>query len=266
MNGKSFQFNLISIFYVYYHMAHSIQNLLFILIAILVLGSCKKKYPDSIYFGQNEGMDIQDYNVVLNANNLKPHASYKIDVDKDGEDDLECTTELIGPSNNPWYEKVRIDCLHDDILFEGSSNSDSTFHGQDTLYLDTMGQVWVTYLERYSCDRVNISDNGDPVLGNFQVNSYSIGQLINSSAEYQSERVYLYQEDEYWLRDELQLGPDTSYYSQIMRRYDCGWFPKNQNLYIGFKINKGRREKIGWVKVKVTGVQTLHLIQTGIQI
>ncbi|MEJ6757129.1 MAG: hypothetical protein QNK78_08970, partial [Crocinitomicaceae bacterium] len=80
MNGKSFQFNLISIFYVYYHMAHSIQNLLFILIAILVLGSCKKKYPDSIYFGQNEGMDIQDYNVVLNANNLKPHASYKIDV------------------------------------------------------------------------------------------------------------------------------------------------------------------------------------------
>ena len=217
------------------------------LTAICAMSSCKKdpKPADKIIFGNTEGMNVVNYDTVLNV-----VGTLSMDLDQDGTDDLRLESRF-----EPTYEGQTNDaqiltlyCLNENIALFGETVENESYIHRDTFITDEEGLTIVSHLLHYStCEKEE--DDDEVILTNvFVATANAEGDALSTTDNFLPEHVVLFREN-----IDIALEPitsnDTIYNSNQTYDFSCDNYETNTMTYIGFKLTRDGQSRLGWLKI-----------------
>jgi len=242
----------------------NILTLFSIIILLFTLG-CKKEYIEeiqktSIVVGNNNDAKVTPIGDTLIGTLITPKI-YKIDLNKDGTDDIEFEAIILQGPSTVQKPQSKVKSLHSDIQILGYINSDTIFIHQDTL-ISGNSPVNVYYRTFHSCYRNFSLDSIYNVNNVFKIIHLSNGGVIETKDQFFSNSSIL-EATESTTGQVVGQNNDTTFFSAFINKNDCFSFPLNQEKYIGIKFRN--TNKLGWIKLNLLEKHKVYLIESALQ-
>lgn len=234
------------------------KSFLFLASCLFIL-SCKKDDPitSQITAGQTYNMNIVVVNTPLNACNSCTNSYYYFDINNDGITDFRLLNDYyvhfisghsfsnIGSKNNQAY-------------FLTERHEETRYLKTDTSYSDTTlqsGQDKIRYIKNYSsCNPIS---NEDTILEvwDFDPVPLNEGDLIYANHNgWSNGATSLINDPDFYIGGPVSVShPDTAEAQLYYYDHNCTAFPEDQIKYIPLKIGANATDKLGWVKIKISG-------------
>lgn len=218
---------------------------------------------NEIRFGDTAGMTIIHFDTIVRLGE-----TIELDIDADGSDDFELESYYDGPMMMD-IQSLYLACLRDNVELLGEVVEKESYTHYDT----TISTSWdgtitiVEYLTTYNtCEMLSEYDEVHP-LSRFMVYANEANDLFRIDDCFQSTKVNLFLENTQATVNWDGSNDTINYYWTQKYIYDCNNFPTNTEKYIGFKITKDGKPRLGWLKLNLIGVNTVevHLLETAIQ-
>lgn len=165
------------------------------------------------------------------------------------------------------YQKADIACLNSTTYLNLISTIDTTFFNRDSNIYIQNGRVNIDYYDRYPCRRREPTDSIHSIAQNIHIRVFNEHDIVSLN--------------DYWITDTIDLNYYKAgsanytklYESQdtIIRRYfascfvNCKGFPNDKTAYIGIKKNVSGKEKLGWIKLRITYYRQIEIFEVALQ-
>lgn len=244
------------------------------LIVTCAIIACKKDNKtssapsDRITFGNTSGMNVVAYNTIINYSQ-----SVELDIDRDGENDVLLASDCDGPMMTD-YQTIYIQCLNENVRILSEDVEENYYKHYDTVIYPQ---------DEYIVVDINITETGcgkiadDDILKTYSITKLTPcdeGSALNVSDNFYFYRFYthFYNEDRaYYFPVPNSQSNDTLYYTNEFYVYHCTNFPVDEAKYMGIKLTKDGKSRLGWVKIELqTDTQSqrrvnIKVIETAIQ-
>lgn len=244
------------------------------LFALGIISSCTKdpdpinnnQSSDKITFGDTTGMVVTCYDSIMKYD--EHWLPFILDLNGDGTDDIKIETYYDGPLAIGEFQTLTLYCLNnqiellaDSVLKESYSHRETTTDTIDDYIVTTRTFVFSTCGEIAENDPVNTSKV-------FEVNAKDSNEVFDIGDQFLSGDAILFRENvHYSLADP---GEEMVEVSENKYIYDCWNFPTDEEKYIGFKLTRNGKSRLGWLKIKLIPtwdgrVVDTELIETAVQ-
>ncbi len=236
------------------------------LAAICIIPSCKKDPAQTkVVFGNSKGMSVTTYeNSPLVEQYGHDSWGYFIDLNNDGQNDVQFHSQIIGSPGMGRYTVTELIC-HENIALLGDIINQQRF-----LHIDTVGYspddsiIYIYINHTITCNQIAETDSIVSTNEKFSLYANNAGQSFDSGNSFMSTNVTLKNRPYYY-----PIGGETTienivYQHMHDEKDDCDTFPMDEEKYIGFKITKNDRSRLGWMKV-ILHHDYVELLETAIQ-
>ena len=236
------------------------------LTAICIIPSCKKDPAQTkVVFGNGEGMSVTTYeNSPLVEQYGHDSWGYFIDLNNDGQNDVQFHSQIIGSPGVGRYIVTELIC-HENIALLGDIINQQRFLHIDTVGCSIDDSIMYIYINHtITCNQINETDSIVSTNEKFSLYADNAGQSFDSGNSFMSTNVTLKNRPYYFpIGDETTIE-NIVYQHMQYEKYDCDAFPMDEEKYIGFKITKNDRNRLGWMKV-ILHHDYVELLETAIQ-
>lgn len=213
--------------------------------------------------GTTDKMVLTSHDVTIKGEYNKA-VNFKIDLNDNGEDDVEFSSKIWGSLATGQNDLVTVKSLNDDFLIRGTYGVDSIFLKSTFDHYLVGNEVHKNIYNTYSCSQL---DEGFIFFSFtnkvFKLLAFSEGDLIDKSDDYLSIEIELNASsfinplpaDNYTVNDTIVEERET-------QMYNCNLYPMGDIYYIGFKFKES--EKLGWIKVKLYNGIYVEIIESAI--
>lgn len=232
-----------------------------------LLVSCHKEPEASITFGNTKGMRIENYDTLVGLGK-----TMVLDVDADGTDDLKLVSYFDGPLSIGEKQTLHLDCLNENVALLGDLLEAERYTHYDTIidfneHLFSDRPIVLYYTKHNICEKISENDEVHISI-QFTLSANNVNDPFSIDNHFESQRINLFKENLVGgPNDNIYESNDTLYVWNSDYYFDCDNFPTNTEKYIGFKITKDGKPRLGWLKLNLIGDETVnvHLIETAIQ-
>ena len=236
------------------------------LTAICIIPSCKKDPAQTkVVFGNGEGMSVTTYeNSPLVEQYGHDSWGYFIDLNNDGQNDVQFHSQIIGSPGVGRYIVTELIC-HENIALLGDIINQQRFLHIDTVGCSIDDSIMYIYINHtITCNQINETDSIVSTNEKFSLYADNAGQSFDSGNSFMSTNVTLKNRPYYFpIGDETTIE-NIVYQHMQDEKDDCDAFPMDDEKYIGFKITKNDRNRLGWMKV-ILHHDYVELLETAIQ-
>lgn len=208
------------------------------------------EYAEQIMIEQTSDVMIQTFDHTLGNQFENNNEIFDIDVDKDSIMDFRVRMYDYWPNINPFSY---FSCLHEGSKVLGFLENDSVFYFQ---YND-VGREFTTY----NCYKTIHHDSSSSL--------YSVTEDPKLGTIYPNEILH---KNDSFITDTITIAGQNSieYFSSSMDRVTwdltCDDLPAGEITYIGIKIIKEGKERLGWIKISFSeDKMNLTVLESGIQ-
>lgn len=241
---------------------------IFVTILLFTLG-CKKDYIEeneealktAIVVGNDKNVNINPIGDTLIGKTNQPQF-YKIDVNNDGNNDVEFESNIPSPLGDSPKPQTKIRLLNSNIELFVYSKIDTTFLTFDTTIQTNSSTTFIHYNKRYRCNSVSTSDSLISSNPNFYLSSIDVGFNLNVQSQFGSKIFNLASNEDYYF-NVIYSSNDTTFVDVLNYKNNCYSFPLNQEKYIGIKFNNSN--KLGWIKLNLLDKHKVYLIESALQ-
>ena len=222
--------------------------LVLVLAAICIMPSCKK-YASNIAFGDTGGMRVSTYDSTdMQTEYL--NSFYDIDLNKDGQPDLQLLSVYTGSPAVGRAEVSYIKCLNENIALLGDIILQEQYVHTDTTINQVDEVTYVNIHRTHSCERTDETDVVEKTEEKLLLTASNAGKTFGLEDSFMSTEVQLK-----GFSYSIGLDPEGWGTNLITQHYDTynsncdDIFPLDQEQYIGFKFNLSGRYHLGWMKI-----------------
>ena len=237
--------------------------LAFALAAICIIPSCKKDpAQNKVVFGNSKGMSVTTYkNSPLVEQYGHDSWGYFVDLNNDGQDDVQFHSQIIGSPGVGRDIVTELIC-HENIALLGEIINQQRF-----LHIDTVGcstDDSIIYINHtITCNQIDETDSIVSTDEKFSLYADNAGDFFETGNTFISTNITLKNRPYYYLISEETVG-NIVYHHMHDEKDDCDAFPMDEEKYIGIKITKNGRNRLGWMKV-ILHRDYVELLETAIQ-
>jgi hypothetical protein len=192
--------------------------------------------------------------------------SIDLDVDKDSLPDIRLSSNILGSPGIGEHPEVRLASLKSEAKFFGKISNDTTFaHNSITSFQGDNNTVIIYNSTTYSCRKLAPADTVfNVVYDNFRISKLWIDSTISISGTFASDTCLLTND---WMSypGSPVFDNDTIFYYTSSRDDSCYGFPEGEVCYIGFRMDTGNEQKLGWLKIKINDSFRITVLETAIQ-
>jgi len=237
------------------------KKLIFLGASCLLIFACKKDQQPStsIIMGDVSSMNVTLVNTTLEACSGCFNTTYVFDANDDEITDFRF---YFYESTNSFGSRIScsIASENDQAFFLDNDFKQDIYRRYDTVYADTSlqsGQTTVRYVRSlWSCDPLQ---NSDTVFQSWTGLPEGLNETANLSVNDQdwSSGSAILTSDPYWNQTgQLAINhPDTAELNLFYSKNTCTTFEEDVIKYIPIKIGAGGVDRLGWIKVKLSGNQ-----------
>lgn len=218
------------------------------LAAICIIPSCKK-FASNIAFGDTGGMRVATYDSTdMQTGYMK--SFYDIDLNKDGQPDLQLLSVYEGSPEVGRAEVSYIKCLNENFALLGDIIIQEQYIHTDTTINQVEEVTYVTIHRTHSCERTDETDIVENTEEKLLLIASNAGKTFGLEDSFMSTKVQLN-----GFSYSIGFDPDGWGTNLVTRHYDTynsncdDIFPLDQEQYIGFKFNLNGRNHLGWMKI-----------------
>jgi hypothetical protein len=233
------------------------------LLAICIIPSCKKDPAQTkVVFGDSKGMSVTTYkNSPLVEQYGHDSWGYFIDLNNDGQDDVQFHSQIIGSPGVGRNIVTELIC-HENIALLGDIINQQRF-----LHIDTVGcstDDSILYINHtITCNQIDETDSIVSTNEKFSLYANNDGLSFDLGNSFISTNITLKNRPYYYPIGEETVG-NIVYHHMHDEKDDCNAFPMDEETFIGFKITKNDRSRLGWMKV-ILHHDHVELLETAIQ-
>lgn len=244
------------------------KKALFFALALAVfcgMASCKKDpLKGTVVFGNTHGMSVTPYDSTFYPEQYS-HDSWgnTVDLNGDGQDDVQFHSQEIGSPGVGRGIVTELIC-HEDIALLGDIINQQQFLHIDTAGCSTDDSIhWVVYINHtITCNQIAETDSVLSTNEKFSLYANNAGQSFDADNTFMSTNVTL-KNRSYYHPIGSETIENTDYQHMLDEKNDCDAFPMEEEKYIGFKITKNGRSRLGWMKV-ILHRDHVELLETAI--
>lgn len=218
-----------------------------------------------IILGNEQEMHITKWDYILHAGISNSLATYSLDVDSDGADDLKFTVYMTKyPMMGIHYENT-VMSLNSSIQLSGYIETDTNFILTTIKVSTTSAQVQVDTSRLISCTRLTPTQTVlDIVPDQFKLLYSDKGTLLKKDGVYQTGSDPIVNTNANF-SEIISTTPDTMIIRRTTITNDCDAPAQGEVKYIGFKINTAKGIKMGWIKLILLNRDKIHILESAIQ-
>jgi hypothetical protein len=242
------------------------RTILIILIIAPIILCCRKNDMSGIReikTGTHENMIINNYDTLFSWKNNSPNFYY-VDIDKNGENDIEIASEISGPRPIVGYSnKFVITCLNSNIQLLVNYSADTIFLEKKvrlSYYADNSVEKYL--YSNYRCQRITSRDSVFKIIQSYQLIQLEDNDIIRMDNTFKSDTFTIREQAYSDPPEALGIVSDTAVFEQKTYYNDCYNFPFYKVRYIGLKQ---KNEKLGWIKILLLNDFKLFIFESGIQ-
>lgn len=245
-------------------------KIIFVLLIVL-LSSCRKDVEKGlgIVTGKTDDLIVTEHDTIVNADydGIFNEVWCKIDLDNDGVFDLRFVSfenDLTYPDSAIYY-KVWVQINNDQVNVLEVPESGKQFELITTSY-DFYGTFpRKTYLHQITCDSLP----GTKLYNGSKVNSALCLKkeiLLGNNLDWTNslQEINLIRESYANGQYEFNLAGDSLIGDIFSREALCTSAPVDEIFYLAFRINKGFKAKYGWIELKITDHNSIHILRSAI--
>lgn len=236
------------------------------LAAICIMQSCKKdSVQDKFVFGNIKGMAVTSYeNSPLVEQYGHNSWGYFLDLNNDGQDDVQFHSQVIGSPGVGQDIVTELIC-HENIALLGDIIDQQKFLHIDTVGCSTDDSIhWDIYINfTITCNQIAETDSIVSTNEKFSLYANHAGDSFETVNTFISTNVTLKNRPYYYPAGDETFGTIV-YHHMHDAKDDCDAFPMDEETFIGFKITKNGRSRLGWMKV-ILHHDHVELLETAIQ-
>ena len=237
-----------------------------VLAAICIIPSCKKdSQKDKFVFGDTQGMSVTSYDSVTLVEQYS-HTSwgYSLDLNGDGQDDIQFHSEVLGSIQFGQDIVTTIACLNENVALMGYNRSQELYLHMDSTLL-TEDSVWweVNVHKTYSCEAIDETDQVVETKEKFALLEIDANDTFDDNCTFKSTNVILKGRTYTYFEVPENVG-NILYNYQVTHKGDCDVFPMDEVKYIGFKFTENDKSRLGWMKI-ILHHDSVELLETAIQ-
>lgn len=241
------------------------------MIIILCLVTCKKKDTevivlpsDNIIIGSGTHFFITVFDTVL-MGSYHVLKYLEIDVNGDNIADFKFTSEIWGSPGMGQNPRTTLSCLNSNCMITGFKITDTTFLNKVTDTFIGTNKVDIYEYFNYTCKRISAGDSVVNILPEqFKIVSKQKGEYLSKTDLFNSGTVNL-TDDAFSSGSHTIFHGDTTIFQIYSDNHDCYTFPSNEICYIGFKMKNNDAEKLGWIRISISGKYIISIIESAIQ-
>jgi hypothetical protein len=242
------------------------NNLILIISLGLIFFGCEDDNnikTSEIKIGDNSNMIINYYDTTLIGEYNVPKY-FNIDLDNDGNDDIQFESELWGSPAVGQNPKSVIKSLSESIQFYGFHRNDTSFLNRDTsVYTGANDMVEIYYRYNYTCHQIDKNDSILKITPSFKLTPLDRGAVLKMGDTYKSDTITLINDWYGFPPSYYEINSDTAIIEYRTYYNDCDEFPLDNIKYIGVRFYNDSR--LGWIKVSVFDKYKILIIESGIQ-
>ncbi len=240
-------------------------NIFSFFLITLIIG-CKKgsdTIPSEIKIGDFNNMTLNVYDTVMVGGYYDP-CYYNIDLDKDGIDDIQFESNVTGSPAVGDIPYAKISSLHKDALIHTFYKNDTSFlHiSIDTFYYES-DPVTIGITDNFTCHRINENDSIIEIAEAVKIKPLKKDDIIKTNDNYTADTITLLAGSFSYPPILVEQNGDTVIYNLSYYSNDCNQFPQDEINYIGIKL--GNNSKLGWIKISISDVNKISILESGIQ-
>ena len=243
-------------------------NLVLFIALELIFFSCKKKIDNvmrtsEIKIGDYSNMIINYYDITLIGEYNAPKY-FNIDLDNDGNDDIQFMSELWGSPAVGQNPKSTIKSLSNNVQIYGFQSNDTSFLNRDTsIYTGANNIIEIYYRFNYTCHQIDKNDSILKITPTFKLTPLDKCEILQVNDTYNSNTITLI-DDWYSLPPSYnEINSDTTIIEYTTFYNDCNDFPLDEIKYIGVRFKNDSR--LGWIKLSVFDQYKILILESGIQ-
>ena len=252
------------------------NKLLFLAMALTAIGlmsGCQKdpnaNTQSQITFGNTSGMRF----LTADSTIINHKTTYSLDLDHDGNADLMLTNEELGSPGMGYSNVATLKCLTSKVSLLGEiiepimyqHNEITIRHYYDPNYpqFDSICEIVNRFIQRY--EPVTDSDLVITKPEKFAVFNNQSGDPFTIDDYYEKTDAII--KGGGCIYDNIpEYGTDTIYIYVHEILEDCDHLQTENETYIGFKLDKGGKTKLGWIKVMAKNLSgNVILLESAIQ-
>lgn len=234
------------------------MRLMSLIAILLLLASCKKESVTRTMLnaGDSEQVTSNGFMNLMEGSIFTPRVR-QIDLNKDGKLDVEIRSEWFAYNSN-LSPSVSIETLHNDIAIRSKNREVNYFRfHSNNFQISAQGQYEYFNTVRISCNQESSLYFPFETVTKMTIDPLLKGESFSIVDDYNTGKFYLAEPDSGAY--EATFVQDTTFFSFLEIRNDCGIFPQNQIRYVCFKLNTLQGPRLGWIELNYLGENRLRL-------
>jgi hypothetical protein len=218
---------------------------------------------DSIEVGNSSEMIVQTYNKNLNGN-ASQSESYSIDVNQDGINDFKLLSRVWGEELGMEVPVTEIVCLHSNAMIQSHEVLESVYLKNEIEIKNRGTKVEKVINRYYSCEEERgavLFRTREELKPDFK-EEYD---FIRNADVWEGRSIVLTQGPYEHPLNQLYQTADSIVYQKIHYDMVCNELPGNNTANLGIKVKSGGVEKLGWLKMRITGFNKVFLIESAFE-
>ena len=213
-----------------------------------------------IILGNEQGMHITKWDYILHAGISNSLATYSLDVDSSGTEDLKFTAYMRKlPMMGSHYE-ISVSSLNSFVQLAGYVAADTTFISTTI----TVSGSTVDTTRVISCKRSTPTQTILNIADQFKLLYSDKGTVLKKDGVYQTNNVPVVYTNVV-STEIVSTTPDTMILRRTVFKDYCDAPSQGQVQYLGLKINTAKGVKMGWVKLTLSDTDKIHILESAIQ-
>lgn len=219
------------------------------------------KGKSEIIIGDEEGMDVQVFDMLLMGNRIEEH-SFSIDIDNDCIADFTFTSDVWGSAGLGSHGVAKIIYLSQDAFTFREPYNDTTYYKFESNIYEGENGISLGTHTRYLC-----SERTDSI-HSIEINLDRViplekGDKLNKNGDFRTTESILTNDNVG--TSNFGYNQDTAYTHYINYENDCYDFPDGKVRYIGVKLLGRGKRKMGWIKLTIFNGYQILLMETAIE-
>ena len=213
--------------------------------------------------GNGANINLTSYDSALEGGYYHPKY-FEIDLDNDQISDIQFQSVVQGSPAVGQLRYMYVKCLNPSVELHGFMKKDTVFSNTKITYTPLGNKVNIDITHYESCRRENANDTISLQPEKFVLSMLQKDGIIKKEDVFQTGTITLIGPTHSSTGKITNIYGDTTEYTFEDKYFGCDNFPEDTDIYLGFKITTGNKQKMGWFKISCS-FTTLTISEVAIQ-
>jgi hypothetical protein len=248
------------------------ESILLIFLSPILFSSCEKDKPepginrDNIVFGEYTNMNVVQFDTIISGG-YYDGKEFEIDFDGDNINDVRISSWIWGSPGMGMHPHSSVISLHEGICFQGNLTNDTLFLNHETRYYERPNNIMEIHdYYKYTYERLSAEDSILRINYDiFEPGLFNRKDVMSKDDFFRADSISIKESLNYNSIPNITQKGDTTIY-----RYESSYsnnfvFPQGSIRFIGIRLNKENKSKLGWLKLSIEEYFRVTILETALQ-